>query len=97
MVSNYSDVVSLSTCTNGADNVFGPVVAPPCRQGFDFTLLFEQSILSIGASCIFLLVVPSRLFWLYRSKATVGFGNSPYPLKADGCPGFVPPTTAHFS
>jgi ATP-binding cassette, subfamily C (CFTR/MRP), member 1 len=82
MASNYSDVVLVSTCTNGADNVFGPVVAPPCRRGFDFTLLFEQSILSIGASCIFLLIVPSRLFWLYRSKVTVVSRYSAYTRKA---------------
>jgi ATP-binding cassette subfamily C (CFTR/MRP) protein 1 len=61
---------SASTCSPHADNVFGPVVAAPCRHGFDFTLLFEQSILSIGPSCIFLLILPLRLFWLYHSKAT---------------------------
>jgi ATP-binding cassette subfamily C (CFTR/MRP) protein 1 len=82
MVSNYGDVVSIFTCTNGADNVFGPVVAPPYRRGFDFTLLFEQSILSIGPSCIFLLVVPSRLFWLYRSKVIVVPRYSAYTRKA---------------
>jgi hypothetical protein len=82
MASNYSDIVSVSTCTNGADKVFGPVVAPPCRRGFDFTLLFEQSIFSIGPSCIFLLVVPLRLFWLYRSKVTVVPRYSAYTRKA---------------
>jgi ATP-binding cassette subfamily C (CFTR/MRP) protein 1 len=57
-------------CLIQADNVFGPVVEAPCRHGFDFTLLFEQSILSIGPSSIFLLLLPLRLFWLYRSKAS---------------------------
>jgi ATP-binding cassette subfamily C (CFTR/MRP) protein 1 len=76
MASNYTldnavyTSVRTVTCSIHADNVFGPVVALPCRQGFDFTLLFEQSVLSIGPSCIFLLVLPLRLFWLYRSKAT---------------------------
>ncbi|OCK85970.1 putative multidrug resistance protein [Lepidopterella palustris CBS 459.81] len=68
MASNYTNIVS--TCTLHADNVFGPVVAPPCRNGFDFTLLFEQSLLSIAPSSIFLLLVPLRLLWLYRSSIT---------------------------
>jgi len=68
MTSNRTDPIS--TCPFRADNVFGPVVAPPCRHGFDFTLLFEQTILSIAPSSIFLLLVPFRLFWLYRSSVT---------------------------
>lgn len=80
MASNYTDVVS--TCTLHADNVFGPVVASPCRHGFDFTLLFEQSILSIAPSSIFLLLVPLRLFWLYRSSITTLPHYSVYTGKA---------------
>jgi ATP-binding cassette subfamily C (CFTR/MRP) protein 1 len=87
MASNYTvdNVVytTVSTCSIHADNVFGPIVAHPCRKGFDFTLLFEQSVLSIGPSCIFLLVLPLRLFWLYRSKATaVVSRNVVYTRKA---------------
>lgn len=59
-----------SACSFQADNVFGPVIAPACRHGFDFTLLFEQSILSIAPSSIFLILVPLRLFWLYHSSIT---------------------------
>jgi len=63
----------------------GPIVALPCRQGFDFTLLFEQSILSIGPSCVFLLILPLRLFSLYRSKVKpVVPGHSLYRRKAVG-------------
>ncbi|KAF2488718.1 putative multidrug resistance protein [Lophium mytilinum] len=77
---NLTDVASF--CTAHADNVFGPVVSPVCRHGFDFTLLFEQSILSIGPSSIFLLLVPLRLFWLYRSKTTARPSFSVYLGKA---------------
>ena len=53
------------------DNVFGPVVHG-CRSDFDFTLLFEQSILAIGPTALLLLVAPSRIRMLLRSsKKTV--------------------------
>lgn len=86
MASNYTDVVL--TCTLHTDNVFGPAVASPCRRGFDFTLLFEQSILSIAPSSIFLLLVPLRLFWLYRSSITTLPHCSVYTGKAVGTLGY---------
>ncbi|KAL6807485.1 P-loop containing nucleoside triphosphate hydrolase protein [Trichoderma camerunense] len=43
-------------CSPSLDNVFGPIVAP-CRRQFDFTFLFEESILSILPSSLFLVVV----------------------------------------
>lgn len=55
-------------CPLSADQVFGPIVARSCRQGWDFTLLFEQSILSIAPISIFLLVVPLRGLWLWSSS-----------------------------
>ena len=58
----------VSTCPLDADDAFGPIVISSCRQGFDFTLLFEQSILSIVPSVILLLLIPVRLFSLYRLK-----------------------------
>lgn len=50
-----------SSCDLNADQVFGPVVAS-CLRGFDFTLLFEQTILGIlpNASFIFLTVLQLR-------------------------------------
>lgn len=54
----------LSLC---ADDTFGPTVgSPSCRGGFDFTLLFEDSIFAIGPSAFFLLVAPVRVIQLYR-------------------------------
>ncbi len=39
---------------------FGPAVPVGCRGGFDFTLLFEQSILSLAPCLIFCIVVITR-------------------------------------
>lgn len=48
-------------CSLEADNVFGPVVSRACRDGFDFTLLFEQSILGLLPALAFLLASPLRV------------------------------------
>jgi hypothetical protein len=48
------------------DNSFGPVVIPGCRGGFDFTLLFEQSYLSIVPSAVLTIAFPLRLQYLLR-------------------------------
>ena len=36
-----------STCSFASENTFGPTVANNCYGGFDFTLLFEESILNL--------------------------------------------------
>jgi hypothetical protein len=48
-----------------ADNAFGPSINSACRSGFDFTLTFEQSVLSILPSALLLLLTPLRLYVLY--------------------------------
>ncbi len=63
-----------NACPSHADDVFGPVVAQPCRQHFDFTLMFEQSILSIGPSSIMLLLLPMGLYWLRGADVKVRSG-----------------------
>jgi hypothetical protein len=50
-------------CPKSSDQFFGPAVS--CPHVFDFTLLFEQSIFSIGPSILFLLLVPLRIWNLY--------------------------------
>lgn len=59
-----NDALHIQSCTVQDDDFFGPIVASSCRSGFDFTLLFEQAILSCGASVLFLLIVPLRIIWL---------------------------------
>ena len=50
------------------DKLFGPSITLGCRGGFDFTLLFEQALLSIVPCVIFLSVVPARLSRLHRAQ-----------------------------
>ena len=54
-------------CPSGADNRFGPVVVG-CRNDADFTLFFEQCILSLLPSAFLLLLVPIRFFSLHKSN-----------------------------
>ncbi|KAK2939263.1 AAA ATPase domain [Fusarium oxysporum f. sp. vasinfectum] len=50
------------------DSLFGPSVwTEGCRGGFDFTLSFQESILSIVPSAIFLAIAGPRAFYLFRS------------------------------
>lgn len=52
------------------DDTFGPY-AGSCRGGFDFTLLFEESLLSILPLCLLLAVVPFRVVYLFRRTIKV--------------------------
>jgi ATP-binding cassette subfamily C (CFTR/MRP) protein 1 len=53
------------------DDTFGPYAGPGCRGGFDFTLLFEESILSIAPIALILCVAPFRVFYLWRKGTKV--------------------------
>ena len=55
------------SCLPQSDDVFGPIVRG-CRSNFDFTLLFEQSILSIGPAVLLLIFAPPRVIRLLRSS-----------------------------
>jgi hypothetical protein len=61
-------LANLSACDYGADNEFGPAIA--CPQ-FDFTLMFEQSVLSITISSLFLLVLPFRINRFFSAGESV--------------------------
>ncbi|KAH8804690.1 ABC transporter-like protein [Xylogone sp. PMI_703] len=51
------------------EDVFGPQIHDSeAGHDFDFTLLFEQGLLSIGPSALLLLVFPVRVFQLYRKE-----------------------------
>lgn len=49
------------------DNSFGPY-ANGCRGRFDFTLLFEESILIVPITVLFLLIAPCRAIYLLRKN-----------------------------
>ncbi|GJC98969.1 hypothetical protein ColKHC_07795 [Colletotrichum higginsianum] len=61
-----------NTCISQGDYDFGPVV-DPCVRKFDFTLLFEDTILSIIPSAIFFVLAALRILSL-RSQPNVA-GN----------------------
>ncbi|KAJ5142866.1 uncharacterized protein N7515_001653 [Penicillium bovifimosum] len=63
-----------STSSAGAcgDSLFGPIVATAsCRGGFDFTVVFESTILNILPEACFLLLATVRLFQLFRQSPKV--------------------------
>lgn len=55
------------------DESFGPY-AGHCRGGFDFTLLFEESILSILPLVLLLGIIPLRIVYLVRRSVKVERG-----------------------
>ncbi|KND90065.1 Multidrug resistance-associated protein 1 [Tolypocladium ophioglossoides CBS 100239] len=57
----------MANCTQ-ADQTFGPGVSKPCRDGLDFTLLFEQALLTLVPATIFLLAFPFRLVYLAKTE-----------------------------
>jgi ATP-binding cassette subfamily C (CFTR/MRP) protein 1 len=52
------------------DSYFGPAIGS-CRGGFDFTLVFEESILGLLPQALFLLLTPIRLFTLRRRRSKI--------------------------
>lgn len=48
------------------DDTFGPWAGPDCRGGFDFTLLFTESFLSIVPLAIVLCIAPIRILYLWK-------------------------------
>lgn len=65
----HVDMVAPGSCPR-VDDTFGPW-AGSCRGGFDFTLLFEESILSLLPLCLLLLVVPLRIPYLIKRNIKV--------------------------
>ncbi|GJC82527.1 ABC transporter atnG [Colletotrichum liriopes] len=66
---------------------FGPV-ATVCSNRFDFTLLFEQSMLNIGPSAALLLALPLRLQQLFRRRQKVLRQNPLDAAKIAACIAF---------
>lgn len=62
---------SASVCAPTADAAFGPAIAG-CRDDFDFTLVFEQSIFVILPASLLLVAAPVRLLRLGKSPVVVG-------------------------
>ncbi|EEP79833.1 hypothetical protein UREG_04679 [Uncinocarpus reesii 1704] len=63
---------NLSSCVQ-IDDTFGPY-ALHCRGGFDFTLLFEETFLTIVPLGLLLLIAPFRIFYLLKKRKKVNDG-----------------------
>ncbi|KAK4076517.1 hypothetical protein Purlil1_12630 [Purpureocillium lilacinum] len=63
---------STPLCAPTADAAFGPAVAPGCRHGFDFTLVFEQSVFVLLPAALLLVAAPLRLARLAKAPVFVG-------------------------
>ena len=64
----------VANCTAN-DRQFGPAVYNDCRDGFDFTLLFEQSMLTLLPAGLALAGFSSRLIYLARTKTQARWGS----------------------
>jgi len=73
-----------STCPVGVDDTIGPWAGEACRGGFDFTVLFEEAILTIPLQCVFLLILPTRIMHLVKSDCKV-IPSIQRQLKAVSC------------
>jgi ATP-binding cassette, subfamily C (CFTR/MRP), member 1 len=68
---------SPSQCTAVLDSAFGPNV-DACRRAFDFTLLFEESFMSIVPSILLLGFAPIRILLLNGRRRK--FGGSSFQI-----------------
>lgn len=68
-------------CPVAIDDSFGPWVGHGCRDAFDFTLLFEEVILSIPVQSLFLVALLVRVLQLSRTGPKIAPGAL-RPLKA---------------
>ncbi|KAM0524595.1 hypothetical protein ACHAPE_000693 [Trichoderma viride] len=65
------NISSTPLCAPTADAAFGPVVDAACRDGFDFTLVFEQSVFVLLPAAMLVLMAPLRLLQLHKSPIKV--------------------------
>ncbi|KAE8352698.1 P-loop containing nucleoside triphosphate hydrolase protein [Aspergillus coremiiformis] len=72
------------SCPQREDNAFGPAIS--CPTAFDFTLVFEQSVLSIGPSALFLLFVPLRIWTLHGKSVKTTTNKALWPKLAVAVP-----------
>ncbi|GFP53312.1 ABC multidrug transporter B [Trichoderma asperellum] len=80
------NISSTPLCAPTADAAFGPVVDAACRDGFDFTLVFEQSILVLLPAAMLVLVAPLRFLQLRKSPVKVtGHASRMMKLSVAGC------------
>ena len=72
--------ITSPVCEPTADAFFGPTIGHECRGGFDFTILFEQSLIMIPA-LLLLVASPVRLSQLSKTPAVSYIGSGGRVLK----------------
>jgi hypothetical protein len=60
-------------CSVAVEDRFGPIVNG-CRSNFDFTLLFEETILFIGPLCLAWALAGCRVLQLWPRRASIRSG-----------------------
>lgn len=80
------------------DSSFGPYAGPGCRGGFDFTLKFEEIVMTLVPTTMFLMAATLRIPLLWnRSSVGAGVGHdrlliakrvSPFPPSIRAATGF---------
>ncbi|KAJ5157304.1 P-loop containing nucleoside triphosphate hydrolase protein [Penicillium canariense] len=58
-------------CSAADEDVFGPIVDVSCQRGFDFTLLFEETILTLLPITVLFLLGALRIWTLRHASAKV--------------------------
>ncbi len=58
-----------------SDNAWGPWAGPSCRGGLDFTLTFEEAILSILPTALLIIAATLQVVFLFGRPRLVGNGN----------------------
>ncbi|KFY64271.1 hypothetical protein V496_03372 [Pseudogymnoascus sp. VKM F-4515 (FW-2607)] len=67
----HLELRAVNSTTYVGDSSFGPFLELPGNTTFDFTLLFEETILSIVPSAILLLLIPPRIRQLWKAPHKV--------------------------
>ena len=62
-------------CEIDVESMFGPIVADTCYEGFDFTLLFEETILSIAPSAVAIAAILTRSRFLAQRQVAVRYNQ----------------------
>lgn len=82
MIKSRLHVIRSQKCLESDEATFGPLVHSSCLEGYDFTLLFEESVLTIIPALIACLLLGIRMYnlqgrssklkrsWLYVAKLT---------------------------
>ena len=70
-------------CSLAFEDGFGPQ-ARDCYGGYDFTLLFEESVMTIGPVGLLLLFLAGRVVYLYRKSSRDGSNDGAHLAKLVG-------------